>query len=174
MGMIEIGNCPNCGAPLSADITNGAIVCQYCGSVIAISMPSAAECSRPAQNLGQGMKILLRKVQPELKFLTNFKESSANYQGGVLWITRNEVIFKPHCLNFGNLNKKYIRIQDVAGYSKGFLTLFSIWTMDGSEMGLVSWRKTRIINEIEGRRRAYYQSRGLPLPPLRFGNVSMR
>ena len=172
MEMIEIGNCPNCGAPLSADITNGAIICQYCESIIAISMPSAAECCRPAQNLGSGVNFHLREVRPELKFLANFKESSANYQGGMLWITKDEVVFKPHSLNFGNLNKKYIRIQDVAGYSKVFLTFFSIWTMDGSEMGLVSWRKSKIINEIEERRRAYYQSRGLQLPPLRFGNVS--
>lgn len=170
MEMIQIGNCPNCGAPLSADITNGAIICQYCKSVIAISIPSAAECGTPAQDPGQGIRFLLREVQPELKYLANF---SANYQGGHLWITKDEVVFKPHFFNFGSLDKKYIRIQDVAGYSKGFLTKFSIWTKDGSEMGLVSWKKGEIINEVEKRRRAYFQSRGLPVPELLFGNVTV-
>ena len=173
MEMIKVGNCPNCGAPLSADITNRAIICQYCGSIIAISMPSAAECAEPTQKLEQGIKILLHEVQPELKFWTNCKESIDNYQGGVLWITKDEVVFKPHCLNIGNLDKKYIRIQDVAGYSKGFLTFFSIWTKDGLEMKLVSWKRTRIINEIEKRRRACFLSKGLQLPALQFGNVSM-
>ncbi len=173
----EIGNCPNCGAPLTADISNGGIICQYCKSVIAIEVAPAANLNNPGVNmpvddLGQGIQFHLRKVEPELKYMANFKESAVNAQGGMLWITKDEVVFKPHMFNFGNLGKKYIRIQDVAGYSKGFLTSFSIWTKDGSEMGLVVWKKDEIIREVEKRRHAYYQSMGLPTPPLQFGNVS--
>ncbi len=173
MEIIQIGNCPNCGAPLTADINNGAIICQYCTSVIAISVPSANENNTTDHNFGQGVKFLLRKVQPELTFAANYQEGLINMQGGHLWITKDEVVFKPHRFNFGNLAKKYIRIQDVAGYTKGLLTFFSIWTKDGSEMSLVVWNKNEIIQEVEKRRKDYYQSRGLPVPDLQFGNVSI-
>lgn len=174
----QIGNCPNCGAPLTADISNGGIVCQYCKSVIAISVAPAVDSNNPGvnasvDNLGQGIRFLLRTVQPELTYQANFNENSFNSQGGHLWITKDEVVFKPHSFNFGNLDKKYIRIQDVAGYTKGFLTSFSIWTKDGSEMSLVVWKKNEIIREVEKRRHAFYQAHGLPTPPLQFGNVSV-
>lgn len=164
---LQIGNCPHCGAPLTAEENAEGIVCQYCKSIIAISRAPKIE------DTGQGVQFLLRTVQPELTYQASFHESSINTQGGHLWITKDEVVFKPHAFNMGNLAKKYIRIQDVAGYSKGFLTAFSIWTKDGSEMSLVVWKKAEIIEEIEKRRRAYYASKGLPAPELKYGDVSV-
>lgn len=163
----EVGNCPHCGAPLAIDISTGATLCQYCKSIIAISTVPRME------DMGQGVRFILRNVEPELKYVANYNESFGNSQGGHLWITRNEVVFKPHKLNFGNLGKKYIRIQDVAGYTKGFLTQFSIWTMNGDEMSLVVWKKNEIIQEIEKRRHEFYESKGMLTPELKYGNVSV-
>jgi len=162
----EIGNCPHCGAPLTSEIVSGGLLCQYCKSVIAIEI----EVPTPAESTFTENRIHLREVKPELTFQANFKESKLNAQGGHLWITKDEVVFKPHAFNFGNLGKKYIRIADVAGYKKGFLTNFSIFTKDGYEMKLVVYSKDTIINAIEQRRRAYYESRGMSVPSLRYGD----
>ncbi len=112
----------------------------------------------------------LRKIEPELQYQANHQVSALNSQGGHLWITQDEVVFKPHSLNFGPMGKRYIRIQDVIGYKKGALTHMSIFTKSGYEMDVVVWKKDEIINEIEKRRINYYQSKGLPVPPLQYGN----
>ena len=153
-------------------------------AVIGFAFAANAQQDRASVPGDQGNTVFVSvsddsQASSSLKFYNNSTKSLEvcvsvfNDQGGMLWITKDEVVFKPHKLNFGNLGKKYIRIQDVSGYSKGFLTNFSIWTKDGSEMGLVVWKKDEIIREVEKRRHAFYQSKGLPTPPLRFGNVSL-
>lgn len=158
--------CPHCGAPLTVDISTGALICQYCKSIIAVSTEPRVE------DMGHGVRFILRTVEPELEYGANFNDG-ISAQGGKLWITREEVVFKPHKFNLGNLGKKYIRIQDVAGYSKGFLTLFSIWTKNGDEMPLVVWKKNEIIQEIEKRRHEFFESRGMITPELKYGNVAV-
>lgn len=156
--------CPNCGAPLlEIDPTTEAFVCKFCSSIIAVDM------RKPNQTETVDMELpSLRKVEPELRYQANLNVSATNTQGGHLWITKDEVIFKPHSLNFGPLGKSYIRIQDVVGYKKGFLTNLSIFTKGGYEMSLVVWKKGEIIDEIETRRRNYFISHNLPIPPLQY------
>lgn len=167
----ELGNCPHCGAPLTSEITSGGLLCQYCKSVIAIETEKFSDVETHTGGNFVDTRIHLREVTPELTFPANFKENAFNAQGGHLWITRDEVVFKPHVFNFGNLGKKYIRIADVAGYKKGFLTNFSIFTTDGFEMKLVINHKDTVINAIEERRCAYFESRGMSVPALKYGDV---
>lgn len=159
-------NCPNCGAQLTVDAKTNALICQYCSSIIAVSIKSKAE-----QIDEQEQDVTLKIIRPELKYMANYYIDTYNAQGGHLWITKDEVVFKPHRFNFGDLGKRYIRIQNIAGYTKGFFTDFSIWTRNGDEMPLVVWKKNEIIRELEKRRHTYYESRGLETPKLQYGNV---
>ncbi len=168
---ISVLRCPNCGAPVQLEANCNALTCEYCLSIIAVSVNYNAAIAN--NNSAGNSDYLLRKVQPELKYPANYKASFFNAQGGFLWINKDEVLFSPHSFNFGDLRDRYIRIQDVAGYSKGFLTNFSIWTMNGKEMKLVVWKKDEIIREIERRRRFYYTNAGLPVPELKYGNVKI-
>lgn len=157
-------NCPNCGAPVDFEQESQAFICKYCSSVIAIIPPAINQT-----NAGDVKTPVLRKVEPELQYKANHNIGS-NSQGGHLWITKDEVVFKPHSLNFGPLGKRYIRIQDVVGYEKGFLTNMTIYTKNGYQMDLVVWKKDEIINEIESRRINYFEGQGLPVPPLEYGD----
>jgi DNA-directed RNA polymerase subunit RPC12/RpoP len=157
-------NCPNCGAPVDFEKDSQAFICKYCSSVIAIIPPAPNQATTEDTK-----KPVLRKVEPEVKYKANHNIGS-NSQGGHLWITKDEVVFKPHSLNFGPLGKRYIRIQDVVGYEKGFLTNMTIYTKNGYQMDLVVWKKDEIINEIESRRVNYFESQGLPVPPLECGD----
>lgn len=157
-------NCPNCGAPVDYDQESQAFICKYCSSVIAVIPKNVDNLE-----VGKAELPVLRVVEPELTYKANHQIGS-NSQGGHLWITNDEVVFKPHSLNFGPLGKRYIRIQDVIGYKKGFLTQMSIFTKSGYEMELVVWKKDEIINEIEARRVEYFQHRGLPVPPLQYND----
>ncbi|WP_301221048.1 hypothetical protein [Bacteroides caecimuris] len=166
MEIIDVhSNCPNCGAPVELDTEAQAFVCKYCSSIIAVVSRSSTstETSQPSSPI-------LRKVEPELKYQANHQVSALNAQGGHLWITKDEVVFKPHSLNFGPMGKRYIRIQDVVGYKKEALTHMSIFTKNGYEMDIVVWKKDEIINEIEKRRINFFQSQGLSVPPLQYGS----
>lgn len=154
--------CPNCGGSFELDTECEAFICQYCNSIIAYTPRAIAE----KEDIPE-----LRQVEPELEFPANHVLGRGNTQGGHLWITEHEVVFKPHRFNLGPLGKRYIKIEDVVGYSKGILTFMSIFTKDGYEMELAVWDKDEIINEIEKRRDKYYKKHGLPTPQLRAGSV---
>ena len=158
-------NCPNCGAPIEIDQDAQAFICKYCSSVVAVIPRTPSQIEESKTELP-----ILRKVEPELKYQANHQVSALNAQGGRLWITKDEVVFKPHALNVGPLGKRYIRIQDVVGYKKGALTHMSIFTKSGYEMDIVVWKKDEIINEIEKRRVNHFQSQGLPVPSLQFSD----
>ena len=154
--------CPNCGANVELNTDMAAFVCPYCKSIVAYT-PRAID--------GTDNTPVLRKVEPEIEFTANQVLENGNTQGGHLWITEYEVVFKPHKLNFGPLGKRYIKIQDVIGYQKGMMTYMSIFTNDGYEMVLAVWSKDEIINEIEKRRDNYFKKRGLPTPQLAAGSA---
>lgn len=165
MGIIKVNsNCPNCGAPVDFEQDSQAFICKYCSSVIAIIPQTISQTNSEENN-----QPVLRKVEPEIRHLANHVLGIYS-QGGHLWITKDEVVFKPHLFNFGPLGKRYIRIQDVVGYEKGFLTNMTIYTKNGYQMNLVVWKKDEIINEIESRRINYFVSQGLPVPPLEYGD----
>ena len=105
---------------------------------------------------------------PELKYQANHLIGGGISQGGHLRITGDRIYFKPHAINQGPLEERYIEIKDVVGYKKGKLTFMSIFTADNKEMELAVWKKDEIISEIEKRRAAVFSQQGLPLPPLKF------
>lgn len=158
-------NCPNCGAPIEIDQNAQAFICKYCSSIVAVVSREPNQIEAEKTNMP-----ILRKIEPELRYQANHQVSASNAQGGHIWITKDEVVFKPHVFNWGPLDKRYIRIQDVVGYKKGAFTHMSIFTKSGYEMDIVVWKKDEIINEIEKRRVNYFQSQGLPVPQLLYND----
>jgi hypothetical protein len=141
--------CRNCGKQIEDDSR----FCEYCGA-------SLANDSQGTQGFQSASPILPnattnRIFAPDVKFAANFWVNSFISQGGHLWITSTDIIFKPHALNFNSrsLEKKHtMRISDVAGYEKSGLNTLSIISKSGMRMGIVSWNKDRIIQEIEKRK----------------------
>lgn len=166
--MIITAKCAHCGAQIVFGETDEVTVCKYCDSVNAI--PDVIKKNNDSLSFEEP---ILREVLPELKFAANHEISDMNAQGGHIWITKNELYFKPHKLNVGDLAKRYIRIQDICGYEKGALTGLTIYTKKGYRMKLVVWKKDEIINALETRRKIYYETRNVPVPPLSNGTFNM-
>lgn len=166
--MVITAKCAHCGAQIVFGETDEVTVCKYCDSVNAI--PDVIKKNNDSLSFEEP---ILREVLPELKFAANHEISDMNAQGGHIWITKNELYFKPHKLNVGDLAKRYIRIQDICGYEKGALTGLTIYTKKGYRMKLVVWKKDEIINALETRRRIYYETRNVPVPPLSNGTFNM-
>lgn len=143
-----LAKCANCGNTIIFEDIDQVVKCNNCDTVFAI----------PESNVHTTNEVVLREVKPEIKFPANHHLSQFNSQGGYIWITDYELFFKPHKLNFGDLAKRYIRIQDICGYEKGFLTSLTIKTKKGYNMRLAVWNKDEIINALETKRHAYNET----------------
>lgn len=87
--------------------------------------------------------------------------------GGKIIITPEHLIFHPHAFNFDNGGgDRYFPISEIVGYKKGFLTHLTVYWPNGYSETFVVWKKGKVISELEKRRIAYYQQRGLPVPQL--------
>lgn len=100
-----------------------------------------------------------------IKFKANFLIEPFNSQGGYLYIFPDTFSFKPHRFYFGNLNEKKWEICQIIGYRKTGLTSLTIY-LDCGEIEFAVWKKNSIITELESRRQAYYNDRGLSVPQL--------
>jgi hypothetical protein len=164
--MVITAKCAHCGAQIVFGEIDEVTICKYCDSVNAI--PDVIKKSSTEDGVRTSSE--LREVLPELKYAANHQISSANSQGGHIWITKHELYFKPHSMNIGDLSKRYIRIQDICGYKKGMLTELIIYTKKGYTMRLAVWKKDEIINALETRRKTYYETRNMPVPELTKGD----
>lgn len=155
-----VTKCAHCGAQIFFEEGVEILKCQYCDSLNVIeSKPLDVDSNKHiSDTLGEVTKQLgtifrTRKlVKPELTFAANHRVSLFNTQGGHLWITDREVFFKPHMFNVGDLSKRYVKINDIIGCEKGFLTKLTLKTKKG-DMVFAVWRKDAIINAIEQKRR---------------------
>ena len=90
--------------------------------------------------------------------MAKYWEGSGNSQGGRAWISDNEIFFKPHAINIGNLSKKYMKISEIIKMEKvnamfGLSRELHITDKNGNLMELVSWNRVGIIASIETRKR---------------------
>ena len=86
-----------------------------------------------------------------IEFMANFNEG-LNSIGGKIIITPTQLIFHPHCVNFGDLNDCVFEICQISGYEKGILSFMYISFLDGSRIKLTVWKKSEIIAQLEARR----------------------
>lgn len=89
----------------------------------------------------------------QIKFKANLKTSLFNNQGGHLYITPQQLIFKPHWFNFGSTKQRVYNILDIKECVKGEWTWLYIYFNDGSEIRLAVYEKDCIMTEIDARRR---------------------
>ena len=155
-----VTKCAHCGAQIHFENGTEILKCEYCDSLNVIESKPIEK----SKNINTGgvtdnnVGILDKEyntrelTKPKLTFAANFFTGGDNSQGGHLWITDYEVYFQPHKFNFGDLSKKYIKIKDIIGYEKGFLTMFTIKTLS-KDMKLAVWKKQAIIDAIEEKRR---------------------
>lgn len=87
----------------------------------------------------------------EIEYMANFNEGM-NSIGCKLIITSDQLIFRVHSLNFGDLSNRVFNIKDIVGYRKGILSFMYISFVDGREIKLTVWKKQEIINELENRK----------------------
>lgn len=89
----------------------------------------------------------------QIKFKANLKTSLFNSQGGHLYITPQQLIFKPHRFNFGSTKQRVYNILDIKECVKGEWTYLYIYFNDGAEIRLAVYEKDCIMTEIDARRR---------------------
>lgn len=160
VNMVITAKCAHCGAQIVFGETDEVIICKYCDSVNAIpEVPKGKENKEP----------LLREVIAEIKYHANFIETDGSSQLGDIWITDNELYFKPKKFLLGPSTKRYLRLKDIKGYSTEGIGFIIIYTNKG-RMELGVFKTSEIINTIESKRKQYFEKNGLPIPDLKCGN----
>lgn len=152
-------NCANCGANLKYNTGAPIAFCQYCDSV---NVLDNVQVKIDTTNSIDGPPVLYEELKPRImmpqeKFVATYLESSANGQGGMLWIANTEIFFKPHAINMGDLSKKYMKIADIVKIEKinamlGLSRQIHITDKNGNTAILISWDRDGIISAIETRK----------------------
>ena len=161
--MVVTAKCAHCGAQIIFSENEEVAICKYCESVNAIHEKTISE---DCKTLGT---IDTKEVLPELTYIAG---TYLNYvsQIGRIWIGKEELYFKPIKLNLGDVSKRFVRIQNICGYEKRILPLgdFAIHTNNGHvmELNVFFWQRKEVLRAIEMRRKAYFQTRNLPIPKL--------
>ena len=66
--------------------------------------------------------------------------------------SKNEIFFRPHMLNIGDLSNKYLKINEIISFEKPAFPLFlKIHTKDNRIMFLSTWSRNKIIESIRRR-----------------------
>lgn len=135
--------------------------CYYCGLGIAENSRFCTHCGRPVQRMNT-------PSFETLTFNANLYKNVNLSEGGKLYIESEFVIFKPNLLNFNLFTpeQRTIAIKDIIGYKKGWLTNMDIYVAGREPYKVQVFNKDKLINILEERRFAYYNSRGLQIPPL--------
>ncbi len=100
---------------------------------------------------GQSSDSLRGLFPADLEYQANFNEGLLSI-GGKIIITPEQLIFKAHSINIGDLSDRIFNIKDIIGYRKGLLTFMFIRFSDGREIKLTVWKKQEIIDELEKRK----------------------
>lgn len=162
------GKCAHCGAQVvfGDDIT--VIKCDYCDSINVVQDCIPVSTIAPLSD--QAASAVLREIIPDLKYAANFQKFAGNTQGGHVWINKEDLFFKPHKFNFGGLDKVYVHIPNIIGYTIEHDVVAKNLTFytDKGSMTVLVWPKAArtIVTEVETRRKAYYKERGMQAPQL--------
>ena len=118
---MKVLKCKACGAFLEYKIGSPVSICKYCDVVNIISedVLKPLEGSNPSSQEVVGDTVLI-----EEKFMANYFISPGVSQGGRLLISKNEIFFRPHILNIGDLSDKYLKINEINSFEKPAFPLF--------------------------------------------------
>ena len=146
---MKVLKCKACGAFLEYKVGAAVSICGYCDVVNIISedVLKPIEGSSPLSQEVVGDTMVI-----EEKYMANYFLSSGVIQGGRLLISKNEIFFRPHKLNIGELSDKYFKISEIESFEKSAFPLFlKIHTKDKRSMFLSTWRRNKIIQSIRYR-----------------------
>lgn len=146
---MKVLKCKACGAFLEYKVGAPVSICGYCDVVNIISedilKPIGAPNASIQELAGDAMLI-------EEKFMANYFLSPGVSQGGRLLISKNEIFFRPHMLNIGDLSDKYLKIKEITSFEKPAFPLFlKIHSTNGKTMFLSTWSRNKIIQTIRSR-----------------------
>lgn len=178
--MAVISKCPHCGAQIVFEEKAKVTACKYCESFIAIQ--------EVATNDNSSTNYVTKEIIPDLEYLTHYyKNDNEKQKTGYLWITENELLFRPSKLFnfFEDANDRYIRLSDICGYRRcrditsvvGFDTGIFIYIKDGNTVKQRRFeavsRQSReiILNNIEYYRKQYYITKGEAIPALNADSI---
>lgn len=161
---MKVLNCANCGANLEYSIGAPVSVCGYCDSVNIFDVTNATN-NAPEQGSdfvagsAEQPNVTPHVMIIDEKFIANYKESSSNSQGGHLLISKDEIFFRPHAINFGDLSDKYMKIADVVKIEKvtkmfGISREIHFTDKHGRVMEIINWSRDKVISEVEKRKEA--------------------
>ncbi len=147
---MNVLKCKACGGFLDYKVGSPVSICGYCDIVNIISedilkpISTASETTQEA--VGEAMVI-------EEKYLANYFIALGVSQGGKLLISKNEIFFRPHKINIGNLSDKYLKINEIASFGKPlFPLLLQIHAKNGKTMTFSTWSRNKIIQSITRRK----------------------
>lgn len=146
---MKVLKCKACGAFLEYKIGSPVSICKYCDVVNIISedVLKPLEGSNPSSQEVVGDTMLI-----EEKFMANYFISPGVSQGGRLLISKNEIFFRPHILNIGDLSDKYLKINEINSFEKPAFPLFlKIHSNNGKTMFISTWSRNKIIQIIRSR-----------------------
>ena len=147
---MKVLKCKACGAFLEYKVGAPVSICGYCDIVNIISedvLTPLASKNEEIQNLvGEAMQV-------EEKYLANNYIALGVSQGGRLLISKNEIFFRPHKLNFGDLSDKYLKIDEIITFEKPVFPMFlKIHATRNRVMFLSTWSRNKIIKSIQSRK----------------------
>lgn len=150
-------NCANCGANLNYIVGSPVSICQFCNSVILIDnlkikieQPFNSSIDGPPRYIDESKTSVMRPISKYMANHFDYPYITFYSKGGHLWISENEIFFKPHQINLGDLSKKLMKLEDIVEFKKELFPMFlTIIDKKGFKMRLSIWNRNKVINEIE-------------------------
>lgn len=147
---MKVLKCKACGAFLEYKVGAPVSICGYCDVVNIISEDVLKPLGDPSRStleaVGDMMVI-------EEKFMANYYILPGISQGGRLLISKNEIFFRPHKLNIGDLSDKYFKINEITSIEKPFFPMFlKIHSKGRKSMFISTWSRNKIIESINKRK----------------------
>lgn len=111
------------------------------------------------------------RFEPKRYALALYGKIVLNTTTAYLYIYDDYIFIDPSTVSslvtagFG-FRRMWFRLDEITGFHNGILATFSLTTSSGRKIGMSSWKKKGIINEIETRRKALVESEGLQAAPF--------
>lgn len=147
---MKVLKCKACGAFLEYKLGAPVSICGYCDVVNIISEDVLKSIGDPGASVQEAVG---DTMVIEEKFMANYYIAPGISQGGRLLISKNEIFFRPHKLNIGNLSDKYLKINEITSFEKPFFPMFlKIHSRGRKPMFISTWSRNKIIDSINKRK----------------------
>lgn len=141
--------CGSCGAASLAPERQSLWKCNYCATVTIFDGVDIDPNSELKENLARRT----RKIESILRKAANFENHGIS-DGGWLHVTKKEIVFVPHALNFDSSYKLVFSFNEIKNVRRdnaffGIKRLLVIETKDSSRYDFVVWGRGAILDCIQ-------------------------